>query len=175
MAAIVRACQRGDVPGVVKVVIASGAGSGAELVAQELGVQTQVILPGEDYGNRLVVALSGCEVVCLAGYLRILPNEVLNKFPNRILNIHPSLLPKFGGKGMYGIRVHQAVVAAGESESGCTVHIVTEHYDEGPVVLQKSCPVHSTDSPEDVAARVLTLEHQASPEALKKVIGDGSR
>ena len=76
---------------------------------------------------------------------------------------------------MYGIRVHQAVVAAGESESGCTVHIVTEHYDEGPVVLQKSCPVHSTDSPEDVAARVLTLEHQAYPEALKKVIGDGSR
>jgi phosphoribosylglycinamide formyltransferase-1 len=175
MAAIVRACQSGEIPGEVKVVIPSGADSGAEGVAQGLGIRTQVVLPGEQYGERLLEALEECDFVCLAGYLRILPNAILERFPGRVLNIHPSLLPKFGGKGMYGIRVHQAVVAAGETESGCTVHLVTEHYDEGPVVLQLKCEVRPEDTPEDVAANVLKLEHRAYPEALRKVIEDGSR
>ena len=175
MAAIVRACQSGEIPGEVKVVIPSGADSGAEGVAQGLGIRTQVVLPCEQYGERLLEALEGCEYVCLAGYLRILPNLILERFPGRVLNIHPSLLPKFGGKGMYGIRVHQAVVAAGETESGCTVHLVTEHYDEGPVVLQLKCEVRPEDTPEDVAANVLKLEHRAYREALRKVIEDGSR
>jgi phosphoribosylglycinamide formyltransferase-1 len=175
MAAIVRACQRGEVPGTVLVVVPSGPNSGAESVAQELRVRTEVVLPGDEYASRLLGALKGCEWLCLAGYLRILPTEVLAHFSNRVLNIHPSLLPKFGGKGMYGRRVHEAVLAAGATESGCSVHIVTEVYDDGPVILQKSCPVLPDDSAETLAERVLKLEHLAYPEALAKVIYDRSR
>ena len=174
MASIVRACQRGDVPGEVRIVVPSGPDSGAESVAKDLGISTQVVLPGDEYGQRLLEALKGCEWLCLAGYLRFLPTEVLQQFPRRVLNIHPSLLPKFGGKGMYGKRVHEAVIKAGEKESGCTVHIVTERYDEGPIVLQKVCPVLPNDSAEALAERVLKLEHQAFPEALTKVILDRS-
>jgi phosphoribosylglycinamide formyltransferase-1 len=105
----------------------------------------------------------------------VLPLEVLSLFPNRVLNIHPALLPKFGGKGMYGHHVHEAVLAAGEAESGCSVHFVNERYDEGAVILQKVCPVLPDDTPDTLAARVLVLEHQAYPEALAKVIRDRSR
>ncbi len=170
MAAIVRACESNLVQAEIKVVIASGEGSIAETVARDSGVKALVVLPGENYGNRLVEALIECDFLCLAGFLRILPDEVLERFPKRMLNIHPSLLPKFGGKGMYGRRVHEAVLAAGEKESGCTVHLVTEKYDEGPIVLQKRCAVLTDDTVESLAARVLTLEHQAYPEALAKLI-----
>ncbi|MFN3683119.1 MAG: formyltransferase family protein, partial [Fimbriimonadaceae bacterium] len=111
-----------------------------------------------------------CTLVCLAGYMRLLPKEVLDSFPNRVLNIHPALLPKFGGKGMYGMRVHEAVLRAGEAESGCTVHLVNERYDEGPIVVQLRCPVLPDDTPETLAARVLELEHRAYPEAVRKVL-----
>lgn len=174
MAAIIRSCKDGTVPGNVQVVIASGPQSDALGVAQELGISTKVVLPGEEYGPRLLEALEGCDWLCLAGYLRILPVEVLHHFPNRVLNIHPSLLPKFGGKGMYGRHVHEAVIAAGETESGCTVHIVSEKYDEGPAVLQLKCPVQPDDTPETLAARVLKLEHQAFSEALARLIRDRS-
>lgn len=175
MAAIVRACRAGTVPAVVEVVIPSGNGSGAEELARDMGIRVQVVLPGDGYGPRLMEALVGCEYVCLAGYLRLLPNEVLDNFPMRVLNIHPGLLPKYGGKGMYGRRVHEAVIAAGEKESGCSVHLVTPVYDEGPIVMQKSCPVLPDDTPETLAERVLMLEHLAYPEALAKVIVDRPR
>jgi len=175
MAAIVRACRQGVVPGQVLIVVPSGPNSGAEAVAQELGVRTEVVLPGEDYGDRLLKALDDCEWLCLAGYLRILPTEVLKRFPKRVLNIHPSLLPKFGGKGMYGKRVHEAVIASGEIESGCSVHLVTEVYDDGPIVLQLKCPVLPDDTAETLAQRVLKLEHQAYPAALVKVMYDRPR
>ncbi|HXH62363.1 MAG TPA: formyltransferase family protein, partial [Fimbriimonadaceae bacterium] len=110
------------------------------------------------------------DVVCLAGFMVLLPVNIVHKYAGRILNIHPALLPKFGGKGMYGIRVHQAVIAAGEKESGCSVHVVTEKYDEGPILLQKRCPVLTDDTPETLADRVLDLEHTAYPEALKLVV-----
>lgn len=102
--------------------------------------------------------------------MRLLPSEVLERYPNRVLNIHPALLPKFGGKGMYGMHVHKAVVEAEESESGCTVHYVNERYDEGAIILQLRCEVRPTDTPEDVAARVLKLEHKAFAEALALVM-----
>ncbi len=175
MAAIASACLRGEIPASVSMVIASAAGSGALDVAQQLGISTKVVVPGEQYGPRLLEALEGCDWLCLAGFLRILPTEVLDHFPNRVLNIHPSLLPKFGGKGMYGHHVHEAVLAAGESESGCTVHLVNERYDDGMIILQKKCAVLPDDSPDVLAARVLVLEHLAYPEALTKVIRDRSR
>ena len=109
----------------------------------------------------------GPTLVCLAGFLRLLPEEVLRSRP--VLNIHPSLLPKFGGKGMYGLRVHEAVIQARETESGCTVHRVTPVYDEGEVVVQMRCPVMAEDTPESLAARVLELEQQAYPEAVRRI------
>ena len=168
------ACRQGIVPATVEIVIAPAPGSDAEAVAASLNVETSVVAPGEDYGERLLSALLKCDWVCLAGFLRILPTQVLDRFPDRILNIHPALLPKFGGKGMYGHHVHEAVLKAGESESGCSVHLVNEHYDEGRIVLQKTCAVLPDDTPESLASRVLALEHQAYPEALAKVIRERS-
>ncbi len=170
MAALHAACVDGRVAAEIRVVIASTESSHALARAAELGLKTAVVPVGDD----LLGALEGCEVVCLAGYLRLLPPEVLAAFPDRILNIHPALLPKFGGKGMYGHFVHEAVLASGDSESGCTVHLVSEVYDEGRILVQKRCPVLPDDTPDTLAARVLELEHQAFPEALNQLVGAGS-
>ena len=128
--------------------------------------------PGDAYGERLLTSLRGTrsEWICLAGFLRLLPTDVLGAFPRHVLNIHPALLPKFGGKGMYGAKVHAAVLEAGETESGCTVHYVTNHYDEGEIIVQRRCPVLPNDTPETLAARVLKEEHLAYVEALRKVL-----
>lgn len=166
MAAIIRACQSGAVKGEVATVVAPSAEAPALEVARSLGVPVDVVPFNEDFAANLLKALKGCDVVCLAGFMRLVPTEVLAAFPDRVLNIHPALLPKFGGKGMYGHHVHEAVLAAGEKESGCTVHAVNERYDEGPVILQLKCPVLPDDTSETLAARVLDLEHQAYPQAL---------
>ncbi len=137
-----------------------------------MGVPVAIVEPGlEDYGAALLGVLSTCDLVCLAGYLRLLPTAVLQAFPNRILNVHPALLPKFGGKGMYGMHVHRAVLDAGEKESGATVHLVTENYDEGTIVVQRRCPVLPGDTPESLSKRVLAEEHEAYVEAIRKVLG----
>ncbi len=107
------------------------------------------------------------DVVCLAGFLSLL--VIPDDFVGRVLNIHPSLLPKFGGKGMHGRHVHEAVLAAGETTTGCTVHLADNTYDTGPVVLQRSCDVLLGDTPEALAARVFELEKQAYPEAITRV------
>lgn len=103
----------------------------------------------------------------LAGFLWKVPEPLIQAYPDRILNIHPALLPKFGGQGMYGIRVHAAVVAAGETESGITIHRVDEHYDNGDHLLQVHCPVHPDDTPESLAQRVLALEHAYYPDTIE--------
>lgn len=110
------------------------------------------------------------EYIALAGYLKLLPSPVIKKFKNRITNIHPALLPKFGGKGMYGHHVHEAVLAAGETESGATVHLVDEIYDNGKILEQKKVPVRTDDTPDTLAARVLEIEHEIYPMALDKLI-----
>lgn len=104
------------------------------------------------------------DLVCLAGFLSLL--VIPSDYEGKVLNIHPSLLPKFGGKGMHGHHVHQAVLAANETESGCTVQLADNTYDTGPVVLQKTCPVEPNDTPETLAARVFELECEAYPEAI---------
>lgn len=98
--------------------------------------------------------------IILAGYLRKIPEALIAKFTNRIINIHPALLPKYGGKGMYGHFVHEAVVRDGETQSGMTIHLVNENYDEGKVLFQAICPVFPSDKADDVAQRVLALEHK---------------
>ena len=167
MEAIAQACLAGDVPAQVRVVVGANPQCEAIQRATALGLSTHTIQPDD---NDLIQALSGCDWVWLAGYLSLLPPTVLASFPNRVLNIHPSLLPKFGGKGMYGLRVHEAVIAAGETETGCTVHRVTANYDEGEIVVQVRCPVFPDDTPQTLAARVLELEHLAYPKALRKVL-----
>lgn len=109
-------------------------------------------------------------LICLAGFLLKCEPNLIRLYPNRIVNIHPSLLPKFGGKGMYGMRVHEAVIQAGEKESGCTVHLVDEEYDHGPVLLQRKVPVLSTDTVETLSQKVLKEEHMAYPEAVRILI-----
>lgn len=110
------------------------------------------------------------DLVVLAGFLRLIPAAVVQAFPDRIVNIHPALLPKFGGKGMYGDRVHAAVIAAGETESGITIHKVNEHYDEGEHLFQAKCPVVPSDTPETLAARIHALEHVHYPQVVEQLV-----
>lgn len=168
MASLATACAEGRVDAEIVAVICHRSNSPALGRAQELGLPFFVVPTGEDYGIRLTALLRehGVDLVCLAGYMRLLPGEVLAEYPRAVLNIHPALLPEFGGKGMYGLHVHEAVLASGVAETGCTVHYVTEHYDEGEILLQKKCPVQPNDTPESLAARVLQCEHEAYPEAV---------
>ena len=110
------------------------------------------------------------DLIVLAGFLVRVPDLLLHAYPDKIINIHPALLPKFGGKGMYGDRVHQAVVAAGEKESGITIHYINEHYDEGDTIFRATCPVLPTDSPGDVAEKVHALEYEHFPRVIEQII-----
>lgn len=148
--------------------------AGAIERAEESGLPTVVIHPqdfhsADDYASRLAEVLHDHDAnfIALAGYLKKIPVEIIRMFKNRIINIHPALLPAFGGKGMYGRRVHEAVVEYGVHWTGATVHIVDEEYDTGPIVLQEAVPVFPDDSPEDVAERVLEVEHRLYPAALR--------
>lgn len=110
------------------------------------------------------------DVIVLAGFLQLIPTELIAAFPNRIINLHPALLPKFGGKGMYGLHVHKAVIDSGESESGISVHLVNERYDEGKILFQQSCEVLVNDTPESLAERIHHLEHRFLPATIEHFI-----
>ena len=141
--------------------------------AHRLGVPCNVF-PKEDWmaGDEILAVLQEYHIdfVVLAGFLVRVPDLLLHAYPNKIINIHPALLPKFGGKGMYGDRVHEAVVAAGEKESGITIHYINERYDEGNTVFQIACPVLPTDSPEDVAKKVHALEYEHFPRVIERLL-----
>ena len=150
--------------------------------AEARGVPTAVVPPGDyadegAFGTALLDALAQVEAdaVALAGYLRKLPASLVWAFPHRILNVHPSLLPAFGGAGFYGRRVHEAVLARGCAVSGATVHLVDADYDAGPIVLQEAVEVFFDDSPETLAARVLAVEHELLPRALQLLARDKLR
>lgn len=110
------------------------------------------------------------DLVVLAGFLWLVPQNLVNAFPNRIINIHPALLPNYGGKGMYGDNVHKAVIAAQEKESGITIHYVNEKYDEGAIIAQYKCSVAPTDTPDDLATNIHKLEHQYFPQVIEEVL-----
>ncbi|HSV89194.1 MAG TPA: phosphoribosylglycinamide formyltransferase [Bacteroidales bacterium] len=110
------------------------------------------------------------DFVVLAGFLFKVPKFLLDSYPNRIVNIHPALLPKYGGKGMFGLRVHEAVLSNGENESGISIHYVNEFYDEGPVIFQARCPVLKDDTPESLANRVQQLEYQHYPKVVEQLV-----
>ena len=114
------------------------------------------------------------DLIILAGFLWKIPPYLVQAFPNKIINIHPALLPKYGGKGMYGMHVHKAVFENKESESGITIHFVNEHYDEGDFIFQKSVSVVDCDSPEAIAAKVLKLEHRFFPSVIENLLTETS-
>ncbi len=177
MAALARAAAQDSFPARIVVVISPFGETPAAENARDMGLLVEVIPPEplETYGERLLGALraAGAKWICLAGYTRLLPPQILAAYPNRVLNVHPALLPKYGGKGMYGMRVHEAVLGSGDTESGCTVHFVNEQYDEGTIILQRKAPRLADDTPETLAKRVLEQEHVAFPEALSMVILGG--
>jgi phosphoribosylglycinamide formyltransferase-1 len=106
----------------------------------------------------------------LAGFLWKVPDSILEAYPDRIVNIHPALLPQYGGKGMYGMRVHEAVIAAGEEGSGITIHYVNEHYDEGGILFQAMCGITPEDTPESLAEKVHALEYAFFPKVIKEIL-----
>ena len=124
-----------------------------------------------DEGDQLLDVLqrSRVDLVVLAGYLKRIPPKVVREYSGRILNIHPALLPEFGGEGMYGARVHEAVIASGAKESGVTVHVVNDEYDRGPIVAQWRVPVEPGDTADALAARVLSVEHVVYPRVIEMV------
>lgn len=110
------------------------------------------------------------DFIVLAGFLWLMPSFITAAWPNKIVNIHPALLPAYGGKGMYGHYVHEAVIAAGEKESGITIHYVNDHYDQGAIIFQAKCPVLPTDTPDDLAARIHELEYRYFPQIIAETI-----
>lgn len=148
------------------------ADAGAVARAERAGVAAVVLQTKgrelADVGAEMLARLEEhhVDVVLLAGYLKLVPPAVVARYPGRILNIHPALLPAFGGKGMYGMNVHRAVIEAGVPESGATVHFVDEEYDRGRILAQRRVAVEPGDTPEALAARVLAVEHRLYPEAV---------
>lgn len=143
--------------------------------AREHNIPAYFINPKEeDFDEKLLRKLQEekVDLIVLAGYLKILSPDLIRAYKHRIINIHPSLLPKFGGKGFYGIHVHEAVLAAGEKESGATVHYVDEGVDTGEIILQRKVVVETDDTPESLQAKILEqIEHKILVEAIKKLEG----
>ena len=157
----------------VVMVIASRSMAGVVKRAESLHVVCEVVPPADFASGealRLLCA-NGVDFIVLAGFLSRVPDDILHAYPGRIVNIHPSLLPKFGGKGMYGMHVHRAVLDAGETESGITIQYVNEKYDEGDYIFQAKCPVLPDDTPETLAARVHQLEYRHYPEVIERLVG----
>ena len=171
--AIDRAILEGRLDANIRLVVSSSSQAAALTHAAEMGypvfVETRDARGTPDYGGSLVSVLrrNSVDFIALCGYLRLLPPEVVQGFSGHIVNIHPALLPCFGGKGMYGHHVHEAVIASGAKYSGATVHIVTEEYDRGPIVMQRLVPVDDADSAATLAAKVLAVEHEIYVEALQ--------
>ncbi|CAN5911038.1 phosphoribosylglycinamide formyltransferase [soil metagenome] len=157
----------------VTLLVSNRAEAGAVKIAQEQGVETLIISKETFFSVQSIVAElneRGIDLIVLAGFLWLIPEALIKAFPNRIVNIHPALLPKYGGKGMYGKKVHEAVLAAREKESGITVHYVNEHFDEGEHIAQFSCEVNAGDSIGSLTSRIQKLEHQHFAKVVEKLL-----
>ncbi len=179
---IIDAVKNGKISAHIAGLITDKPDIGAIRRARNNDIPVQIISPQDyssqtDFASSLLKQLEAWEahLIVLAGYLKKIPDSVIHTFPDRILNIHPALLPKYGGKGFYGMNVHRAVIEADEKESGCTIHIVTEEFDEGPILAQAKVPVKKEDTPETLAKRILEEEHKLYPRTiqnhLKKLYG----
>jgi phosphoribosylglycinamide formyltransferase-1 len=172
--AIIKAQKAGKISSKVVLVISNNSVSGAINIANEYQIPAvhlsqKLFKTQSEFDKKLLALLKKFKIdlIILAGYMKKISPALIKKFKNKILNIHPALLPLFGGKGMYGIFIHQAVLNSGAKLSGASVHIVDDKYDNGPIVLQKSIPVKDDDTPESLQKRILKLEHKLYPEAIK--------
>ncbi len=158
--------------GKVVLVAANKTTAGVLARAQKFGVPTLTFTRKELEEGLLLEKLQDAQVdwVILAGFLLKVPDALIRAFPDRMVNIHPALLPKYGGKGMYGHHVHEAVKAAGDTESGITIHLVNEHYDEGKIIFQAATSLLPEDSAETIAAKVLALEHRYFAEVIEGLL-----
>lgn len=174
--ALLDAIERGELHARMALLIATNENHGAVARARDAHVKTLVLPPQnlspEDYDHQIADALyqAGVSFVALAGYLRFVTPVLLEAFPHRILNVHPSLLPAFGGQGMYGLRVHQAVLAHGCKISGCTVHLLNERYDTGPILAQSCVTIDDDETPESLALKIQGEEHKLYPRCLEALI-----
>lgn len=155
----------------VSLIVCNKPGAGVIQIAEKEGVKVLLIekesfFRGDAYLPQL--AAEGIDFIVLAGFLWKIPPALIQAYPGRIINIHPALLPNYGGKGMYGHHVHEAVIANREKESGITIHYVDEHYDHGDVIFQARCTVEESDTPDTLAAKIHQLEHQYFPEQVEK-------
>jgi phosphoribosylglycinamide formyltransferase-1 len=175
--AILAAIAKGSIPGArIVCVISNNSSAGILQTARDHSLPAYHLsrthcASDEAFAERLEGVLDAHEanLIALAGYMKLLPLQLIARFRHRVINIHPALLPRFGGKGMYGHHVHEAVLAAGDSESGATVHLVDEVYDHGAILLQRRVPVLPGDTPEALAARVLAVEHELYPEVIRRI------
>jgi phosphoribosylglycinamide formyltransferase-1 len=153
------------------VIISNRSDAGVLERAEKLSIPSFVFKKNDFEDGEVLKFLqdSAIDFIVLAGFLLKIPDNLLKAYPNKIINIHPALLPEFGGKGMYGSHVHEAVVAAGEKESGITIHFVNENYDEGQIIFQARCSVLPSDSPDDVADKVHALEYEHFPRVIGEV------
>lgn len=174
--AIIDAVESGQINGRIAGLVTSKPEIQAIERAQKSDIEYRFLAPSQfSEQSRYVDALLNqltdwqTDLIALAGYMIKIPGEVIEQYRKRIVNIHPSLLPKYGGKGFYGMRVHQAVINNNEDESGCTVHLVTEEYDEGPILGQRKVPVKDSDDANALANRILKEEHKLFPEIIAQL------
>lgn len=142
-------------------------------MAREQGIATLIFNKKKFYDKKSVIpelTSAGIDFIVLAGFLWLVPKKIIEYYPKRIINLHPALLPKYGGKGMYGMKVHQAVRTANEPETGITIHYVNEEYDEGNIIFQARCPVEKNDNPEDIAQKIHRLEHKYLPIITERLV-----
>jgi formyltetrahydrofolate-dependent phosphoribosylglycinamide formyltransferase len=171
---VIDAIENNEISASVSGLITDNYEAGALRRAREKNIPTAVIpfSPGEDFSKQMNQQLEkwNPDLIVLAGYLKKIPDSIVESFHNRIINIHPSLLPKYGGKGFYGRNVHQAVIEAGDTRSGCTVHFVNSEYDRGSIIKQIEVPVFPDDTPESLGKRVLKEEHKLLPNVITQLI-----
>jgi phosphoribosylglycinamide formyltransferase-1 len=174
--AILEAIQSGFLPMNLVAVISNNSKAGALELARQYNIAAyhisqQQYLTEEEYTNYLLNILKNhsVDIIALAGYMKKIPPKIIRAYPKRIVNIHPALLPKFGGVGMYGISVHEAVIASGDKTSGVTVHFVDEEYDHGSIIRQRQVAVLQSDTPESLASKVLQIEHSLYSEVLRDI------
>ena len=171
--------QKGDIPAKIVLVVSNNPQCGAIIFASEQGLENFIVndtrFPNLDTRDKLLFQAlfkTEVELICLAGYMKLLPKRIVKEYKDRILNIHPALLPQFGGKGFYGMKVHEAVIEAGAAESGVTVHLVDEEYDHGKIIAQKKVKVRDGDTAKTLAKRVLKVEHDLYPKVVKAFCKD---
>lgn len=177
--ALIDSCAQDSYPAKIALVISNNPDAYGLQRARDAGIKA-VVINHKDYNRReefeadiqATLDKQPIDLICLAGFMRILTAKFVEQWPNRILNTHPSLLPKFGGEGMYGMNVHKAVIDAGEAKTGCSIHYVIPEVDQGPVILQKTLDIRAEDTPETLAERVVAREHIAYPEAIKLIASE---